>query len=84
MTIEEIKEWRKEGGCPHYKTNKTIDTMLAEVERLKHPLVSACASFENGKKQAARELINYLVNELEYHTNGITIIEIKRKFGLEG
>lgn len=34
MTIEEIKEWREEGGSPHYRANEIIDTLLAEVERL--------------------------------------------------
>lgn len=34
MTIQEIKEWRKDTDLEHDKANEIIDTLLAEVERL--------------------------------------------------
>ena len=34
MKIKEIKEWRKDGGSPHYHVNEIIDALLAEVEVL--------------------------------------------------
>ena len=51
MTIEEIKEWRKEGGSPHYRANEIIDTLLAEVTTLeKHNASSDQAVVELDQK----------------------------------
>lgn len=67
-TIEEIKEWRKEGGSPHYKANKIIDTLLEEVERLeKHNASSDQAVVELDQKLTiATEALEEIITDGDY------------------
>lgn len=62
-------------------SQQQVAELQLEVERLKHPLVSACASFENGKKQAARECIEAI--EKEHGILGLAFT-LRQRYGLEG
>ena len=68
MTIEEIKEWRKEGGSPHYRANEIIDTLLAEAEQWKdeYQKVNVVRNEQDTKLTIATEALEEIITDGDY------------------
>lgn len=60
-------------------------TLREEVERLKAPLMDAPAAYENGRKQTAQEIVQYIANlpNKSINQSGL-ILTLKTIHGLEG